>query len=98
MPIWRLDPIDTTSAHWDASAYRSRVIARAADENRARTLAKLAFGIAVTRHHPGQDTIYPPWGQEELVACVRVDDSKYPDDGPEGILEPEHVDHGLGVD
>ena len=98
MKIWRLEPIDLTSPHWERSTHRGRLIVRAADEERARTLAKLAFDKASEHQHAEPNPLLPPWSQEELVACVLLEGSVYPDDGPEGILEPEHVDHDLGAD
>ena len=89
MPIWQLDPIDPNSPHWKASTHIGSVIARAPDEKRARNLCKLAFSIATERAHPGQDVLFPPWGQEQVVSCHRLEDSEYEDDGPDTIFEPD---------
>ena len=87
MPIFELTPIDLTSHHWRASTYNKRVLIRSKNQERARVIAKLTFSIATPRD-TSQPIAFDPWDQEDLVACHKVEDSGYEEDGDEAILEP----------
>ncbi len=73
MMIFKLTPIDAESDHWQASTYKGEVIARAEDEQQARTLANMHFGLVRKQVH-GTDTPTPPWRLPELVTCETIDD------------------------
>ena len=88
MPIWKLEPKNLTQRDWNASTYKNTVIVRAQDEKEARNLATQAFGIAVERQ-AGEPIPIIPWGQDWLVNCSRLEDSKYDEDGPATIIFPE---------
>ncbi len=92
MPIWQLDPIDSTDQNWRASTYSGRVIVRAPVEKRARQIATLAFGIA-TERIPGTDPLFPPWKHGDLVECQKIEAGPHQEEGPEAILEPAQYDH-----
>jgi hypothetical protein len=87
MPIFRLQPVDTTDRSWHASTWRGAVIVRAADERQARNLALAAF-INAVQHRPGVTATEPPWRDEVLVACAPVADTGYPEDGGGMVLHP----------
>ena len=89
MPIWKLVPINQTDPNWEASTHKGSVIVRAATEKAARERAQLAFTIA-TQVRPGEATKITPWKYGDLVDGHTITDSRYPEDGPEEILEPEH--------
>ncbi len=91
MPIWQLDPIDSTDQNWRASTYSGRVIVRAAAEERAREIATLAFGIAA-QHIPGMERPLNPWEYAGLVECQQIEAGAYQEGGPEAILEPAEYD------
>ncbi len=91
MPIWRLEPIDTTDHNWRASTYRGPMLIRAADEQRARAIATLALGVAA-RHVPGSDVPVVPWDYSGLVSCSRADDTTFAEEGPDEILDPDQYD------
>ena len=85
MPIWKLEPQNPDSPHWQASTYEGTVIVRAASEQDARHVVMQAF----TKGSPQvEDTLLNPWGQEPLVFCTRVHDSGYDEDGQDEVLEP----------
>ena len=88
MPIWKLTPIDPNDPNWAASTHRDEVIVRAANEEKARARAKLAFSIASERTL-GQTVRHPPWAHSDLVRCERLEGSECSEDGLEAILIPE---------
>jgi hypothetical protein len=87
MPIWKLEPQNVDSPHWQASTYQGPVMVRAASEIEARHLAAQRFGSA-TAARAGEDTLLNPWSQEPLVLCTRVLHTGYDDAGKEEVLEP----------
>ncbi len=87
MMIFKLTPIDAESDHWKGSTYKGEVIARAEDEQQARTLANMHFGL-VRNQVRGADTAMPPWRLPELVTCETVDDWEGETDGKVAILYP----------
>jgi hypothetical protein len=91
MPLWKLAPIDLTHRNWTASTHRGEAIVRAASEKVARDLAVAAFAIAVPRV-PGADIVHTPWRHADLVSCRQIEDPRFPEDGPDGVLDPEHYD------
>lgn len=60
---------------------------RAQTERQARLLASCRFGIA-TQRGPAKNLLVSPWGQPDLVGCELADDTGFPVDGPDGVLEP----------
>jgi hypothetical protein len=86
MPIWKLEPQNPDSPHWQASTYQGPVIVRAASEQEARHLAMQRFAKAGQR---AEDTLLDPWGQEPLVFCTRLHDTRYDEDGKDEVLEPQ---------
>jgi hypothetical protein len=91
MPIWKLTPINLNDRNWAASTHKGEAIVRAESEKHARDLACLAFVIA-THRVPGTTVKVIPWRLSELVTCERLEDSEYPEEGPEGVLVPEVYD------
>ena len=92
--IWKLTPLNPESRNWQASTVCQEVIIRAATEDRARNIASMAFGIAVERKSPTEDTILNPWGRiVGEASCERITDSGYPEDDPDEILDPAEYDH-----
>jgi hypothetical protein len=87
MPIYRLQPVDTTDRSWRASTWRGTVIVRAVDEKQARNLALAAF-ISAVQHRPGVVAAPPPWRDELLVTCAQVTNTGYPEDGGGMVLHP----------
>lgn len=85
MPIWRLEPQQVDSPHWQASTYQGTAIVRAASEQEARYLASQHFAKASQR---ADDTLLNPWSQELLVLCTHVLGTEHPEDGKDEILEP----------
>ncbi len=92
MLIWELEPIDTEHHNWRASTYQGRLVIRAPDEERARWIASLALDSAVETVL-GEDTIFSPWGDKQLVAARRLEEGQYSEAGPEAILDPSEYDH-----
>ncbi len=86
MPVWELEPIDPDDFNWRASTYKGRVVIRAPDEDRAREIAILAFAIG-TRRELHEGVPFCPWDHEDKVRCRQLTDPRYPEDGPEEILE-----------
>lgn len=84
MSIWKLEPKDTNHPAWKTSTCTEPVLARASDERRARAKAREKFWKFVKRTTRVQT---PPWTNPELVDVYRVDNTGYPDDGPEEILK-----------
>ena len=91
MPVWTLTPLDTSDHNWRASTWSKPVLVRAPDEQRAREIAKLAFGIA-TKREPSQDVPANPWGSPALVSAAVDPDQDDNRDGPEAILDPAEYD------
>ena len=87
MSLWQLQPVDITSASWEASSYRGKVIVRARDEAAAREMAERAFGVK-TRFPPGRGLTAPPWKRADLVTAEVVDIPLYSPKGPWEILYP----------
>ena len=87
MPIWKLEPQDVDSPHWQASSYRGPVMVRAASEVEARRLAAQRFESAAAER-AGPDTLVNPWSHEPLVLCTRVLHTGYDEAGREEVLEP----------
>lgn len=89
MPIWELTPIDSNHPNWRASMHTKPAVIRAPSEERAREIAAQAFREAAERE-PGEigPIPTPPWGDEGLVRCRRLEESVYSEDGPEAILKP----------
>lgn len=87
MPIWKLEPQNVDSPHWQASLYKGPVIVRAASEQEARHLAMQRFRSA-TAERAGQDTLLNPWSQEPLVICTQVLHTGYDEAGKDEVLEP----------
>ena len=93
MPFWQLLPLDSTSDHWRASAYKGEVIVRAASEAEARSTATATFFRAYARI-PGETILWSPWGQPALVRCQRVEGFPYDDQGPTAVASPLPDDAG----
>lgn len=87
MAIYRLTPKDDLSDCWKASIRRCTVIVRAQSESQARLLASGRFGIA-TQRGPASTVLASPWGQSNLVGCELANDTGFPAEGPDGVLEP----------
>lgn len=85
MSIWKLEPQQADSPHWQASTYQGPVTVRAASEQEARHLAAQHFAKGGGR---AEDTLLNPWSQEPLVLCMRVQESGYGEEGKDEILEP----------
>ncbi len=88
MGIWKLEPVNPDDDHWRASTYVGRLIVRAPDEDKARSLATAAFW-GTAEKPPGEEMPRPPWGHPSKVTCVRLEDSGFDEEGPDGILGPE---------
>jgi hypothetical protein len=88
MKIFKLDPKNLNSHHWDASTYQGVVIARAENEKNALRKATLVFCIAVEIKSKGQSTAINPWILGDHVDCKEDNNSKYSIDGDEEILYP----------
>lgn len=88
MPIWKLTPIDTDSDLWRQSDYKNTVIVRADNKQHARSIASPIFTVAVKRR-PNTKTLHDPWQDEQLVACERIDDPEYKEQGTPEILFPK---------
>ena len=100
MLVFELNPIDLNDPAWAASDYKGRVIVRADTGGRARELAKDRFHSTAPRN-PAQGTPLPPWESASKVSCRVIEG--YPEEGPEGVLEPEEFrsypikeDYGAG--
>lgn len=92
MPVWQLDPFDPKSNNWRASTYNRRVIIRAPDEQRAREIANLAFGI-IAEHIHGRDTPILPWLHADVVKCQEIEAGPYEEDGEDEIVDPSEYDN-----
>ena len=96
MKIFKLQPYTDTldSEHWQASTFKGPVTIRTTNENRARQIASLAFGIAVERRGLSQPTPVIPWSKPiGLAECIELDDSSYSMDGEEEILDPKEFNN-----
>ena len=70
----------------EASWHKDYAIIRAPSADAARELAKAHLSIAVERR--GDDTVFSPWGQHDVVTCVAYDGSDFEVDGKPGVLHP----------
>ncbi len=93
MMIFKLTPTDVESDDWNGSTYKGEVIARAEDEQQARTLANMHFGL-VRKQVRGAHTPTAPWRRPELVTCETIDDWEGETDGKVAILYPP-VSHAV---
>lgn len=93
MMIFKLTPTDVDSDDWNGSTYKGEVIVRAEDEQQARTLANMHFGL-VRKQVRGADTPMAPWRLPELVTSETVDDWEGETDGKVAILYPP-VSHAV---
>ena len=91
MPIWKLEPLDTSDPNWRASIHSGDVVIRAGNEDRAREIAMLVFGRAVKRFE-GQNTLFVPWDSDGHVRCTQLTEHGYAEDGAEEILDPARFD------
>ncbi len=88
MPLWRLEPLDLSNRHWNASTYKGAVIIRAADSDAAQLLAARAFGKA-TQKDFGDTVIIVPWDQPDFVGITKVKGTdEYVEEGPSSIVHP----------
>ena len=83
MPIWQLTPVHAYDATWQRSTYYGTVVVRAADEPTARQVASHTFGTAMP---PGETMVSDPW--QHLATCNRVEESGFPEAGPDAVLWP----------
>jgi hypothetical protein len=84
MRVWRLLPIDPHAEVWQASTHKGPALVRAETAERARQLASARFtGGASTR-----STAAAPWEDDGMVRAEVADEPRYPDHGPEGVLDP----------
>ena len=88
MKIFRLEPKNLDSYHWNTSVYDDIVIVQAEDEIKARKKTALIFSIAVEIKSNAQPTPISPWILDDHVDCKEETDSKYPIDGDVEILYP----------
>ncbi len=99
MPIWKLVPVTTAASDesWAFSAWHGPALVRAADLRQARSIAAMAFRkLDARRSASKRTTLMSPWLNDGLVTCRRVQDSAYPADGPEQILEPAESEYRRG--
>jgi len=90
MSIFKIAPTEKESERWRASTYKGDVIVRAENEDEARIKeAQLKFANPTIITGPGQMTLRSPWIDLELVSCERLENSKYEENGPAGVLYPE---------
>lgn len=87
MSIWKLEPKDTNHPAWETSTCKKAVLVRASDKRRARARAREEFWTFVERTTRGDAVRTPPWTNPGLVDAYRVNNTGYPDDGPEEILK-----------
>jgi hypothetical protein len=91
MPLWKLNPADSSNRNWAASTHVGLVIVRADDETTARRLAARAFGIA-TRHRVGEEIKIVPWDYRNLVTAERAEAcGDYDEDGEAAIVGPSEA-------
>jgi len=91
LPVWKLEPLDAEHRNWKASTYQGTVIIRAPNEENARWIAKLAFGVATDRNL-GEDTLFSPWGDSTLVGVCQLTTTDHSEEGDEAILDPPEYD------
>jgi hypothetical protein len=89
MKIFKLEPKNLDSHHWNASVYNDIAIVRAKDEKHARIKAAFTFSIAVEVKSNSDATPISPWLLDDHVDCIGETDSGYPIDGDEEILYPD---------
>ncbi len=87
MPIWKLEPVDPESHHWQASKYDGHVFIRAEDVMGARLIASSAFSIPA-QHFDGSESPLDPWTHSVTTTCTRVEISVFDEEGPDIILGP----------
>jgi len=92
MKIFKLEPKNSDSHHWNASVYNGIVIVRAEDEKKARRKAAFKFSIAVEIKSNSGATPISPWLLDDHVDCKEDTDSGYPIDGETEILHPNPGD------
>lgn len=91
MKLWVLLPRSVESNVWRFTAYRGRVILRAHDENRARTLASQRFQTGPLSKVGCNDVVIgDPWHSDLLVGCEQLpqSDTRWPINGDPGIVSP----------
>jgi hypothetical protein len=69
MKIFKLEPKNLDSHHWNASVYNGSVIVRAVDEKKARRKAAFKFSIAVEIKSNSDATPISPWLLDDHVDC-----------------------------
>ena len=89
MKIFKLEPKNLDSHHWNASVYNGIAIVRAEDEKKARRKAAFKFSIAVEIKSNSDATPISPWLLDDHVDCIEKTVSGYPIDGDEEILHPD---------
>ena len=88
MKIFKLEPKNLDSHHWNASVFNGIAIVRAEDEKKARRKAAFKFSIAVEIKSNAQPTPISPWILDDHVDCIEETNSGHPIDGDEEILHP----------
>ena len=88
MKIFRLEPKNLDSCHWNSSVYDGIVIVRAEDKMKARRKATFKFSIVIEIKPNAEPTPISPWLLDDCVDCTEETDSKYPIDGDIEILYP----------
>lgn len=71
----------------EASWHKDYAVIRASSADAARELAKTHLSVAVEKRH-GRDTLFSPWGKQDVVTCTPYDGSEYENEGNPGILHP----------
>ncbi len=94
MKIFKLEPKNLDSHHWNASVYNDIVIVRAKDEKHARIKAAFTFSIAVEVKSNSDATPISSWLLDDHVDCKEENNSKYSIDGDEEILHPDPIAKG----
>ena len=89
MPIYRLEPVDRDSPHWQRSWHRDVCLVGAASEAEARELATAVFDQVV--RHQGREPLVAPWSDKDLVTCTEA--RSVPDHMAEGMVA---LPDGLG--
>lgn len=89
MPIYRLEPVDRDSPHWQRSWHHDVCLVGAATEAEARELAAAVFD-QVARHQ-GDEPLTPPWTSQDLVSIAEAD--TVPDHMAQGMIA---LPDGLG--
>jgi hypothetical protein len=94
MKIWKLTPIELDDPHWKRSTHKETVVVRANDQDDARTVCNIAFGIAMTRQR-GQTGLSNPWMQTSLARCEEMKSGDWDGRGLTEVLSPELYDDNL---